>query len=143
MIQRLTWLISLFTLLLFASVFAQQRGEPRTLTGTWTCLACELKGLDGSDAKLCEDAGHKHCLRLDNGNYVYFLENERSSDILKGGRRHNVRMTVKGTYYPKAHTIDVQSYIIDGRTTAWNDVSKKMEMLPESSAKQASTETGR
>ena len=140
MIHRKIQFSLLLVLALCAVAFAQQLGEKRALTGTWTCLSCDLKGLDGSDHKQCEDAGHKHCLKLDNGNYVFFLENDRSADIIKGGRKHDVRITVEGTYYPKAHTIDVQSYTIDGRKTAWCDTHHRMDMDAASSSKQANAE---
>jgi hypothetical protein len=149
--MTLTSLFVLFALSL--SVFAQQaqqtstqpkqQGEQRTFTGTWTCLACDLKGLEGSAAAECEQLGHKHSLRLSNGKYIYFIENERSADLLKGGRVHNVKITVKGTYYPNAHAIDVESYIIDGKKTAWCTQHQRMDMDASTVGKQASEETGK
>ena len=122
-------------LLLTAAAAAQQKSEQKILTGTWTCLNCDLKGLDGSSRTQCEDLGHRHCLRLDNGKYVFFLDNDHAAALIKGGGRHDVRMTVKGIYYPDAHTIAVQSYVIDGRTTSWSEEHQRMEMQEDPSAK--------
>jgi hypothetical protein len=120
---------TLMLLLLFATVaVAQQQAEPKSFTGTWTCLNCDLAGRDGSSRTQCEDLGHRHCLRLNNGKYLFFLDNDHATALIKGGGRHEVRMSVTGTYFPNAHTIDVQSYVIDGRTTSWNEEHQKMEM---------------
>jgi hypothetical protein len=135
-------LVAVAGIMILASVVASaqqpQSGVIKTFKGTWTCLACDLKGLDGSVRAQCEDLGHKHCLRLDNGNYVFFLENDHSLDLIKGGGRHNTRMSVTGKYFPKAHVLDVQSYVIDDITTAWCPVHQKMDMC--SDAKHASQE---
>ncbi len=128
MSHRITWTVALFTMLLATTVLAQQRSETRTFTGTWTCLSCDIKGLDCSDHRQCDSADHKHCLRLNNGNYIFFLENEKSADLLKGTRKQDVKVTVKGIYYPKARTLDVQSYTIEGLKTAWCYTHQRMEM---------------
>jgi hypothetical protein len=115
--------VTLKAILLFfvltVAAFAQQKTEQKTFTGTWTCLACDMKGLDGSVRAQCEELGHRHCLRLDNGDYVFFLDNDHSHELIMGGGRHEARVTVTGTYFKKAHTIDIQSYTIDGITSAW------------------------
>jgi hypothetical protein len=128
MIFQTAWK-TLAMLLLFAAVaVAQQKAEQRTFTGTWTCLNCDLAGRDGSSRTQCEDLGHRHCLRLGSGKYLFFLDNDHATALIKGGGRHETLMTVKGTYYPNANTIAVQSYIIDGKTTSWNEEHQRMEM---------------
>jgi hypothetical protein len=129
--------------LLTVVAFAQQKTEHKTFTGTWTCLACDMKGHDGSVRAQCEELGHRHCLRLDNGDYVFFLENDHSLELIKGGGRHEARVTVKGTYFKKARTIDVQSYTIDGRNTAWCPEHSRMDLCLDNTAKQASTDEDR
>jgi hypothetical protein len=128
MTYQTTWK-TLVILLLFAGVaVAQQKTEQRTFTGTWTCLNCSLAGLVNRPQAECEDLGHRHCLRLSNGKYLFFLDNNRGKALIQGGGRRDVQMTVKGTYYPSAYTIDVQSYVIEGITTSWNEEHQKMEM---------------
>jgi hypothetical protein len=130
-----TWK-TLVMLLLFAAVaVGQQKAEQKTYTGTWTCLNCSLAGLVNRPQAECEDLGHRHCLRLNNGKYLFFLDNDRGKALIQGGGRRDVKMTVKGTYYPYASTIDVQSYVIDGITTSWNEEHQQMEMQNDSSAK--------
>ncbi len=138
-----TWK-TLVMLLLFAAVaVAQQKGEQRTFTGTWTCLNCSLAGLVNRPQAECEDLGHRHCLHLDNGKFLFFLDNNRGKDLIQGGGRRDVKMTVKGTFYPAAQTIDVQSYVIDGITTSWNEEHQKMEMQYDPSVKRVEKNDGK
>ncbi len=118
MIRKGLFLCAVILLAMGASVFAGEKGLTKEFTGTWTCLACDLKKLDGVRAQ-CEDFGHKHCLRLSDGRYIQFLENDHSIDLIKGGGRHDVELTVRGIYNSKARVIDVESYTIDGVTTTW------------------------
>ena len=137
MAYQMTWKTLLLLLFLTAAAVAQQRAEQKTFTGVWTCLNCDLKGLDGSSRKNCEDLGHRHCLRLSSGKYVFFLDNDHATALIKGGGRHDMPLTVKGTYYPDAHTIAVESYVIDGRITSWSEEHQRMEMQEDSSTKRA------
>jgi len=143
MTYQMTWK-TLVMLLLFATVaVAQQKTEQKTFTGTWTCLNCDLAGLVNRPSAECEDLGHRHCLRLDSGKYMFFLDNDRGKALIQGGGRPEMKMTVKGTYYPAAHTIDVQSYVIDGRTTSWNAEHKQMELQNDPSTKRAEQSEGK
>lgn len=110
----------------------------KTFTGILTCLACDLKHLEGTNSQ-CEVFGHRHSLRLDNGEYIYFLENDHSETLIKGGGRHDTRIKVTGIYNKKAHTIDVQNYEIDGVKTEWCKVHERMDMCGDKAA--ASTES--
>jgi hypothetical protein len=133
MVYQTTWK-TLVMLLLFVTVaFAQQKTEQKTFTGTWTCLNCSLAGLVNRPTTECEDLGHRHCLRLDNGKYLFFLDNDRGKALIQGGGRPEMKMTVKGAYYPSAQTIDVHSYVIDGKTTSWSEEHQRMEMRDEPS----------
>ncbi|TFH63923.1 MAG: hypothetical protein E4G91_07395 [Candidatus Zixiibacteriota bacterium] len=128
MIYQTAWKTLLMLLLFAAVAVAQQKTEQKTFTGTWTCLACDMKGLDGSVRAQCEELGHRHSLRLDNGNYVFFLDNDHSQELINGGGRHQARVTVKGIYFKKAQTIDVQSYVIDGKTSSWCAEHQRMDL---------------
>jgi len=131
---------ALFLLLAFVSLgvtaSAGNNAKVKTFEGTLTCLACDMKNLDGANAQ-CEAFGHRHSLRLDNGNYIYFIENDHSEALIKGGGRHNTRAKVTGIYNKKAHALDVQTYEIDGLTTAWCDVHGTMDMCGDKNAAKA------
>jgi hypothetical protein len=99
----------------------------KVFKGRWTCPICEAKGLKGEKAE-CEDLGHKHALRLDDGTIITFVENERSEALVKGGDRHWLRIEVCGLYDPAAKALDVDSYQIDGIWTTWCDVHDRMDM---------------
>jgi hypothetical protein len=143
MIYQTAWK-TLVMLLLFAAVaVAQQKMEQKTFTGTWTCLNCSLAGLVNRPQAECEDLGHRHCLRLDNGKYLFFLDNDRGKALIQGGGRRDVKMAVKGTFYSAAQTIDVQSYVIDGITTSWNEEHQKMEMQDNPSADRVDKSDGK
>ncbi len=106
---------------------AGPKAEKKTFTGTWVCLACDLKNVESVRAQ-CEDFGHRHCLKLNDGKYVQFLENDHSIDLIKGGGRHDTEITVTGLYDSNARTIDVENYTIDGRTSTWCAAHSKMDM---------------
>lgn len=52
-------------------------------------------------------------------------------------------MTVKGAYYSNAQTIDVHSYVIDGKTTSWNEEHQRMEMRDDQSENQVQKGDGK
>jgi hypothetical protein len=99
----------------------------KILKGTWTCPICDAKGLKGGKAE-CEDLGHKHALRLDDGKYVTFVENARSEALVVGGGRHNTRVEVCGLYDPSTHVIDLDSFEIDGIWSTWCEKDGRMDM---------------
>jgi len=122
-----------FLMLMFVSLGATAIAESpnggmlKTCNGTLTCLACDLRHYEGLNAQ-CEVFGHRHSIRLKNGDYIYFLENDHSTDLIKGGGRHNAQIEVTGFYDKKSHTIDVQSYVIDGIRTEWCADHERMDM---------------
>jgi hypothetical protein len=124
--RKISMSLMLAMTVLSVSVSAGSKAKVKTLTGTLTCLACDLKKLAGTNSE-CEAYGHKHCLRLDNDKYVNFLENDHSEALIKGGGRHDTRATVTGIYDSKSRTMDVQSYVIDGITTAWCEKHGQMD----------------
>ena len=98
----------------------------RTFSGTYVCLACDLAKKGGAHSQ-CDIYGHQYCLKLNNGNYVMFLRNDYSEELLKGGGREDFKMKVTGVYDPQARTIDVRSYEIDGIKSTWCDVHERMD----------------
>jgi hypothetical protein len=98
----------------------------RTLSGYWTCPTCEANGLEGTYEQ-CEAQGHKHALKLPDGQYVYFLENERSTALIQGSRKHGFPITVCGFYDARTRTIDVDAYKIDNLWTSWCAEHQQMD----------------
>ena len=129
--------LSLFLVLAMAissiSALAATQPNVKTLTGTLTCLACDLKKLKGVNSE-CEAYGHKHCLRLDNDKYVNFLVNDHAEALIRGGGRHDTRVTVTGIYDANSRTIDVQSYVIDGIETTWCEKHGQMDICGDTKA---------
>jgi hypothetical protein len=98
----------------------------KVMKGTWTCAVSNERNAapPGTD---CSDPNHEHCLKLDDGTYVTFLKNNRSTNLLAGGGRHDLNVQVCGFYDPEAHTIDVECYNIDGLWNSWCDVHNRMD----------------
>ena len=126
MIRKTTVLLVLAIAALSVAASAASQKNVKTFTGTLTCLACDLKKLEGINSE-CEVYGHRHSLRLDNGKYINFLENDHSEALLKGGGRHNTKVQVTGVYDSKSHTIDINSYVIDGINTVWCEKHGQMD----------------
>ena len=76
----------------------------------------------------CEDLGHKHALKLDDGTYIAFVENARSEALVVGGGRYNTRIEVCGLYDSSTHVIDLESFEIDGIWSTWCDSDGRMDM---------------
>jgi len=113
-------------LALNTAVFAGRTHKEENFEGTYTCMVCDLLGQEGLKSQ-CEDLGHQHGLRLDNGKYIHFLKNDHSFDLIAGGGRHDVRLSINGTYYPEARMVNVDHYTIDGITTAWCGNHSRMD----------------
>jgi len=101
-------------------------GETKTFTGILSCPACDLK-MDSEAHAQCKVYGHKHALKLENGKYISFLENDHSEDLIKGGDWNGQKIEVSGVYYPDANMIDVDSFKVMGQEFGWCDGHKKMD----------------
>jgi hypothetical protein len=114
--------------LLGASVPAAQAKEKvfKRFTGTWSCPVCDAKHLQGNQTE-CEAQGHKHALKLDDGRFVRFEENERSQALIQGGGRHAARIEIYGFYDEGAKTLDVECYKLDGRWSSWCSQHQRMD----------------
>jgi hypothetical protein len=104
---------------------AGEKAEVRTFKGTLSCASCELKK-DGASAQ-CRTYGHRHTLKTDDGQYISFLENDNSIDLIKGGNWHNAKVKVSGTYYGQANLLDVDSFTVEGKSYSWCEGHKKMD----------------
>lgn len=80
-----------------------------TLSGTLSCLGCDLKKAHGAGAQ-CSIYGHKHALKTGNGKYYTFLENAKAEPLIKGEEMHGKKVRVNGTLFPGTQVIEVKSY---------------------------------
>ncbi len=139
-------LVAFFALSVFAiQAYSMTPLQLRTLKGVWTCPICDAKGIKGA-YETCEALGHKHVLKLNDGTLVTFADNVRGEALTKGGGRHHVPITVVGFYDPSAHTIDVDTYKIDGQWSSWCDKHERMDFCRSgspASPPQAENETAR
>ncbi len=138
MIRKTAFFLTLALAIIAASASADNRTDVKvkTISGTLTCLACDLKGYEGINSQ-CEALGHHHCVRKANGDYVNFLQNDHSEALIAGGGRHNTEIKVTGIYHNQSHTIDVESYEIDGIKTTWCDAHNRMDMCGDPKAVKA------
>ena len=119
----------LAVLLLFAvavPVFAVAGPQFKSFQGTWTCPICDAKHFHGTQAE-CEAFNHKHCLKLNDGTYISFLESPRSKVLIAGGGRHDTRMEVCGLYDSNTRVLDVFAFKIDGIWSTWCEKDQQMD----------------
>ncbi len=124
--QRQLLVIAAMLLIAAASVLGQTANRTRTITGTYTCIACEMQKAFAMHAQ-CDTFGHDYGVKLTDGTFIRFLRNDHSVDLVKGGGRTDFKITVTGLYDRGARTIDVQKYVIDGVETVWSLEKQKME----------------
>ena len=100
--------------------------EFRSFKGTWLCPTCvELKQPDTPEN--CESKGHKHVLKLDDGQVITFDDNARAAALIRGGGREKTKIEVYGLYDAKALTLDVDAYRIDDAWSTWCDTHNLMD----------------
>ena len=109
-----------------STVLGQTNNRPRTFTGTYTCIACELHKTMGTHCQ-CDTFGHDFGLKRTDGTFIHFLRNDHSVELVNGGGRTDFPISVTGIYDRSAHTIDVQKYSIDGVETTWSQEHNTME----------------
>ncbi len=122
MFRKVSYLIVLALLVLAIALFAgegkKEKAEYKTFSGKLVCQGCDLKMAEGARAA-CKSYGHKHALKTAKGNYVGFLENKFSADLISGEKYHNADVEVRGIYYANANLLDVETYTVDGNGKAW------------------------
>ena len=115
-------------LIIGALAFAGEKGEMKTFKGTLSCMGCDLKMEAGAHSQ-CKIYGHKHALKLEDGSYVSFLENDHSADLIAAGdgKWHGKNVEVTGTYYKKGNAIDVVSFKTMDKDFSWCEGHNKMD----------------
>jgi len=108
---------------------APPKGKHVSLKGKLVCLGCDLKSTQGARAA-CPVYGHKHVLKTGDGQYINFLENRYSEDLIKGEKYHGKSIQVEGVYYPEALTLDVETFTVGGQQVGWCDGHKSMDSCP-------------
>jgi hypothetical protein len=120
-------LLTLPMLILAANVaLAAPAKELRTLKGTWMCPECaSMKQAD--TAEQCEAKGHRHALKLDDGQIITFVDSPRAAALIHGGGRDKAKIDVCGFYDAQAKTLDIEAYRIDKLWTSWCDTHGRMD----------------
>jgi hypothetical protein len=101
--------------------------EFRILAGKWTCPICDSKHMQENQTT-CEDQGHAHALKLNNGTMITFVPSNRSTALIHGGGRHSFPIKVAGFYDQKHQTLDVECYEIEGMWTTWCEQEQRMDL---------------
>ncbi len=98
-------------LMIGALAFAGDKGEQKTLKGTLSCMGCDLKMESGAHSQ-CKAYGHKHALKLEDGSYVSFMENDHSEKLINAadGKWHGQQIEVTGNFFAKGNVIDVTDF---------------------------------
>ena len=117
---------AMFLLSLIA--WADQKGKLKTINGTLSCMNCDLKTSNDARAQ-CKIYGHNFALKLEDGLYISFMENDHSEALINAGegKWFGQMVTVTGTYYPGAHLIDVQNFKLIDKEFGWCEGHKAMD----------------
>lgn len=122
-------LLTLGIMLMFSLLaFAGEKGEQKILSGTLSCMGCDLKKDAGANAQ-CSIYGHEHALKLKDGSYLSFMENDHSETLINAseGKWHGQEIEVTGTFFDKANLIDVKSFEVKDNDFSWCAGHKKMD----------------
>jgi len=106
-----------------------QKGNHASFEGQLVCLGCDLKKAEGARAA-CTAYGHKHALKMKDGGYISFLENDFSKDLINGEKYHNDSITVTGVFHDKANVLDVETFTVNGEKKGWCNHCKAMDGCP-------------
>ncbi|MEW5797018.1 MAG: hypothetical protein AB1772_11740 [Candidatus Zixiibacteriota bacterium] len=130
-----------------AGLFAQQKQDESKnatptitkpehvdISGTLVCLGCSLKKSEGARSA-CSVYGHEHALKTDAGQYVNFLENQYSADLIKGDKYANKKLSIHGILHSSANLVDVESFTVDGSMVTWCDGHKAMDLCGSAASK--------
>ncbi len=128
-------------LVVTVSALAGSKGEHKAFKGTLSCLGCDLKKSEGALSQ-CKIYGHKHAIRLEDGKYISFLENDKSADLIKGDKWHGQDVEVHGTYYKDANVIDVDSFKFGDKSYGWCEAHGAMDMCSTGGHKMHGSEKG-
>jgi hypothetical protein len=109
-----------------ANTHASSKAVDKTLDGKLVCLGCDLKKSGGARTD-CKTYGHDHVLKTEDGRYISFLENQYSTDLIKGEKYHNKDIVVQGKFHANANLMDVESFKVDGQKKTWCNHCKAMD----------------
>jgi len=115
-------------LMIGALAFAGDKGEQKTFKGTLSCMGCDLKKADGANAQ-CKVYGHDHALKLEDGSYVSFMENDHSEKLINAaeGKWHGQKVEITGKFFAKANVIDVKKFKAMDKEHSWCGGHKAMD----------------
>jgi len=115
-------------LMIGALAFAGDKGEQKTLKGTLSCMGCDLKKGSGANAQ-CKTYGHDHALKLEDGSYISFMENDHSEKLINAsdGKWHGKMIEVTGTFFANANVIDVTKFRTAGKAFSFCSGHKHMD----------------
>lgn len=119
---------------------AAEKGMKKAFEGTLSCPGCDLKKAEGAHAQ-CKVYGHTHGLKLEDGKYISFLENDKSAGLIKGEKLHGKKVKVHSVYYGDANLLDVETYEVDGKTYSWCESHGAMDMCHAGMGHEEETET--
>lgn len=103
----------------------KMHGEMKTIEGTLVCKSCTLKKEAGARSD-CKTNGCQSSLMTADGEFIDFLDNKYAKE-LNGHDLAGKEIKVTGTFFASAHTIDVESYTVDGKTKSWCDHCSAMD----------------
>jgi len=89
----------------------EEKKERITLEGEIICLACELKKEFQANSQ-CEKYGHQNFLRAYDGNIYTFIENDKTSNLIRKAEYQGKIIRVIGTLFKETNIIDVISFEI-------------------------------
>lgn len=83
--------------------------EKVILEGQLICLSCEFKKEFQANSQ-CEKYGHQHVLKTYTGEIYHFIENDRTSNLIRKDEYQDKVIRVIGTLYKDSNVIDIISY---------------------------------
>lgn len=85
-------------------------GESKSIVGEMICPSCVLSKSHEAKSQ-CSIYGCPLALRLGNGLILTFLENDKSTELVRNKSKYNgKRVVVKGRIFPNTQIIEVESY---------------------------------
>jgi len=115
-------------LMVGALAFAGEKVEQKTFKGTLSCMGCDLKVGSGANAQ-CKVYGHDHALKLEDGSYISFMENDHSEKLIHAadGKWHGKKIEVTGDFFGNANVIDVKSFKTMDKSFSYCSGHKNMD----------------
>ncbi len=103
----------------FAGGWDKNKGNDTiVLKGELICIGCSLKKLSGADAQCSLYSNHDVGLKLNDGTFWNFVNNDTGHDIIRGHKTViGKQATINGWMYPNAHMIEIETIDVDGVTS--------------------------